>query len=124
MNSSKKYFALQVGDLLEQINKLDVLIAMHKEAGHKIELQQYESLKLKFVKELLTLLINSELNSADPQTFPLVSRLMHHFYPGARNAKSQTAGYQALSSVLAPFFPAEFAPAAMAQEPEAVYNKD
>lgn len=54
MNSSKKYFALQVGDLLEQINKLDVLIAMHKKAGHKIEVQQYESLKLKFVKELLT----------------------------------------------------------------------
>lgn len=37
MNSSKKYFALQVGDLLEQINKLDVLIAMHKEAGTKLK---------------------------------------------------------------------------------------
>lgn len=110
--------------MLEQINKLDVLIAMHKEAGHKIEVQQYESLKLKFVKELLTLLINSELNSADPQTFPLVSRLMHHFYPGARSAKSQSAGYQALSSILAPFFPAEFAQAAMAREPEASYRKD
>lgn len=122
---SNKQFIYQIEDLLEQISKLEPLIAMHREAKHHIEIKQYEALRLKFIKELLTLLINSNLNLAEPQTFPLVHQLLERFYPEAKYSASRTEDFHAVASALAPLLsdiPSSVKQAAVS-EPETTYGK-
>ncbi len=102
MRSNNKGFISQLEDLLLQIEKLEHLISMHNKAHHSIEVKQFESLKLGFVKEMLTLLINSNLNLAEPQTFPLVYKLLENFYPESTGQESRSAEYRAVESVLSP----------------------
>ena len=109
-------------DLLAQIFKLEPLIAMHRAANHRTEVKQYGSLKLKFIKELLTLLINSDLNLAEPQTFPLVHQLLERFYPDTQPPVS--ADFNVVASLLAPLLSGAtpFAAPATVQEPGAKYG--
>lgn len=102
MRSNNKGFISQIEDLLLQIEKLEHLISMHRKASHSIEVKQFESLKLGFVKDLLTLLINSKLNLAEPQTFPLVYRLMENLYPESIQSEGHSPEYMDIESVLSP----------------------
>ena len=123
---SNKQLIYQIEDLLEQIAKLEPLIAMHREANHGIEVKQYEALKLKFIKELLTLLINSNLNLAEPQTFPLVQQLLERLYPATQYQGSKTEDFKAVASALAPLLSGAASAAAkqaVVREPEAKYGK-
>ena len=97
-----KGFISQLEDLLLQIEKLEHLILMHRKASHSIEVKQFESLKLGFVKELLTLLINSNLNLAEPQTFPLVYRLLENLYPESIQSERHSPEYMDIESALSP----------------------
>ncbi len=100
--SKSKGIVSQIEDLLLQIERLDQLISAHGKANHLIEVKQFESLKLGFVKDLLTLLINSKLNLAEPQTFPLVHQLLENLYPNFRQGESRSAEYLAVETVLSP----------------------
>lgn len=102
MKSKNKGFIGQIEDLRLQIEKLENLISMHRKANHSIEVKQFESMKLGFVKELLTLLINSKLNLAEPQTFPLVRQLMESFYPDSVRRSERSPEYTAVESALFP----------------------
>lgn len=103
MSSKNKGFINQIEDLLLQIEKLEHLISMHRKANHSIEVKQFESLKLGFVKDLLTLLINSKLNLAEPQTFPLVYRLLENLYPESIQSEGHSPEYMDIESALSPF---------------------
>lgn len=100
--SKSKGIVAQIEDLLHQIDRLDQLIAAHGKANHQIEVKQFESLKLGFVKELLVLLINSSLNISEPQTFPLVNKILENFYPATSKGEGRSAEYLAVESVLSP----------------------
>lgn len=102
MKSKNSGFISQIEDLLAQIDKLEHLISMHRKANHTIEVKQFESLKLGFVKDLLTLLINSKLNMAEPQTFPLVHELLENFYPVTARRESRSPEFLAMESALLP----------------------
>ena len=102
MRSKNKGFINQIEDLLLQIEKLEHLISMHSKARHSIEVKQFESLKLGFVKDLLTLLINSNLNLAEPQTFPLVYRLLENLYPESIQSERHSPEYMDIESALSP----------------------
>lgn len=102
MKSKNKGFISQIEDLRAQIEKLENLISMHRKANHSIEVKQFESMKLGFFKDLLTLLINSKLNLAEPQTFPLVYQLMESFYPESIRRAGHSPEYMAVESALFP----------------------
>lgn len=124
MRSNNKGFVSQIEDLLLEIEKLEHLISMHRKASHSIEVKQFESLKLGFVKELLTLLINSKLNLAEPQTFPLVYKLLENFYPESMREEVHSPEYMAVESVLSPvlFKRGVYRNYAGAAEPEVKYG--
>jgi len=79
MKSKSEVAKLQ--DLLQQIQRIDSMIARHKAVNDDFMSSQYEAQKLDFVKKLLSYLINSNLNAVEPQTFFLVQQLMNQYYP-------------------------------------------
>lgn len=56
----EKYFIseeqAQLSDLLEQINKVNSMILMHRDAGEESMLSQYRGIRQRFVEELQELL--------------------------------------------------------------------
>ena len=103
MKSKNIGLVSQIEDLRSKIEQLDQLISMHRKAGHVVEVKQFESMKLGFVKDLLTLLINSKLNLSEPQTFPLVYRLLQGIYPESLSTTGHSPEYMAIESALLPF---------------------
>lgn len=77
---SKKSEQIQVEWLIQQIRDLDSLIAMHQSGGNDFMANQYVSRRLKYFKELISLLVTSEFNATGQETFPLIHALTSENY--------------------------------------------
>lgn len=89
--------------LLDDIQKLDDLIAMHRSIGNDFMYSQYEAKKLDQFKKLLILLADSRLNTAQPQTFHLIPPLIQRFYPQAEHLASTSPLLQSITCLLQQF---------------------
>ncbi len=100
---SHKAELVRIEFLLDDIRKLDDLIAMHRSVGNDFMYSQYETKKLDQFKKLLVLLADSKLNASQPQTFHLISQLIHRFYPQAEQFVGASTLIQSINSLMQQF---------------------
>lgn len=86
--------------LLEDIHKLEDLIALHRSANNQFMESQYEAKKLDQFKKLLVLLAESKLNTSEPQTFNLIHRLIQRFYPQAEQFAKNSSLVQPITLLI------------------------
>lgn len=77
---SNKSEQIQVEWLIQQINELDRLIAMHRSGESNFMADQYAARRLNYFKELIGLLTISKFNSTGQETFPLIHALTKENY--------------------------------------------
>ena len=113
---------VKIKDLLDQIQRIDGMIARHKAVNDDFMTSQYEAQKLDFVKKLLPNLINSNLNDTEPQTFFLVHQLMEQYYPVHTRRLSDQPEARFYAEILSANFAEKALP--VAQEPAIDYHKE
>ncbi len=97
---SRKSEPIQVRWLIEQIRELDKMIALHRPADNEFMAGQYEARRLKYFKELVSLLTNSAYNVSGKETFPLIEGLLQENFPRRRRKVVETAAYKAFERIL------------------------
>ncbi len=97
---SHKSESIQVRWLIGEIGDLDKMIAMHRSADGDFMAEQYEARRLKYFKELISLLANSAYNVSGRETFPLIEGLLKENYPKRRHRSAVAGGHKSFEQVL------------------------
>lgn len=70
---------IKIQELLEEINQLDGLIALHRQANDRLMVKQYEARKRKYFDELVHSLLATFPASEMPPVF-LIDKLIQKYY--------------------------------------------
>lgn len=127
---SHKSEPIQVRWLIGEIRDLDKLIAMHRSADNDFMAEQYEARRLKYFKELVSLLANSAYNVSGRETFPLIQSLLKENYPKHQRRLAIAVVHKSFDHVLHFYesqkiknYSSSRAQTRVVAEPDAVYRK-
>ena len=97
---SRKSEPIQARWLIGEIRDLDRMIAMHRLAGNDFMAEQYEARRLKYFKELVSLLANSAYNVSGRETFTLIQRMLKENYPKHQYKQASVVVHKSFEQVL------------------------
>jgi len=97
---SRKSESIQVHWLISEIRDLDKMIALHRSAESDFMVEQYSARRLKYFKELISLLANSAYNVSGKETFPLIGQLLQENYPARRRKAPAAEANKSFEKVL------------------------
>jgi hypothetical protein len=127
---SRKSEPIQVRWLIGEIRDLDKMIAMHRSTDNDYMAEQYEARRLKYFKELISLLTNSAYTVSGRETFPLIQSLLKENYPKHQQRLAIAVVHKSFDHVLHFYesqkiknYSSSRAQTQVIAEPDAVYRK-
>lgn len=98
MNEAKRY---QLQDLIEKIDQVDKMIAIHSGNSSKFMLEQYKAKKEKLLGYLIDELVDSRIRS--PYSFRIILLALNKYYPNltskSKRSLSKEKHYDELMSL-------------------------